>query len=194
MERQFPFARLQDPVRSRRRSALGVAGWLAGGLAAAAMLGLPGARAAAPCSAEMNRAVFEVEALKSELMVLAINCHEQDRYNAFVLRYRPELANTDHALQRYFHTTFGRKAQREHDVYITSLANAHSQLAHAVGADFCPRNGAMFQEVMALRSASDLPAFAAGQDLVPPDLGVCDAAPAPVRHVRHVRARRRHAR
>ena len=191
MPRQCNLARVQHPARSR--ASLIAAGWLAGGILAVALLAMPSAEAAAPCTAEANRSLFELEALKSELMVLATNCQEQDRYNAFVRRYQPELANTERELGRYFKAAYGRKAQHEQDAYVTALANAQSEQAHVIGADFCPRNGALFQEVMALRGASDLPAFAAGQDLVPTDLGACTAAPAPaVKRVHYTRSRRHH--
>jgi len=59
----------------------------------------------------------------------------------------------------------------------TSLANSDAHSAHVIGNDFCPRNATVFSEVMALRGPADLPAYAAGKDLVPADLGACDAAP-----------------
>jgi hypothetical protein len=197
MDRQSPFARSQHFAASRRRSALLAAGWLAGGLLAAALPALARERlpAAPPCDAEISRSLFEIEALKSELMVLATNCQDQDQYNAFVQRYQPELARAEHELDGYFRARYGRSAQHQHDEYVTSLANAQSNMARGIGADFCPRNGALFTEVMALRGPADLPAFAAGQDLVPADLGACQAAPpaAPVERVRHLRVRRKRA-
>jgi hypothetical protein len=48
-----------------------------------------------------------------------------------------------------------------------------------LGSDFCDRNGMIFTEVMALRSASELPAYAAGKDLVPATLDICPEAKAP---------------
>src|SRR3712207_8470428 len=38
------------------------------------------------------------------------------------------------------------------------------------GSDFCPRNTGLFDEVMALPSAAELPAYAAGKDLIPESL------------------------
>ena len=42
-----------------------------------------------------------------------------------------------------------------------------------LGSDFCDRNGMIFTEVMALRGPSELPAYAAGKDLVPTTLDIC---------------------
>ena len=47
-----------------------------------------------------------------------------------------------------------------------------------LGSDFCPRNGALFAEVLSLRSPGELAAYAAGKDLVPPTIDPCVGAPA----------------
>lgn len=187
--KQERFSLFGQTYRPRRASAL----LASAGLAFAGLLEVSVAQAAGPCGSEANRSLFELEGLKSELMVVATGCHDQDQYNAFVQRYRSELARTEHDLDAYFKTAYGKRAQQAHDAYVTSLANARAHLAHAVGQDFCPRNGQMFQEVMALRGPADLPAFAAGQDLVPIDLGACNAAPEPAAPIRRARAHRQSA-
>ncbi len=63
---------------------------------------------------------------------------------------------------------------------MTALANAQSDLGTKLGSDFCPRNSAMFSEVMALQSGAELPEYVAAKDLVPPTLGACAVAPATV--------------
>ena len=59
---------------------------------------------------------------------------------------------------------------------MTSLANAQSDAGIRQGADFCARNQALFQEVQALRSTSELPLYAAGKDVLPTDILSCSAA------------------
>jgi hypothetical protein len=49
-----------------------------------------------------------------------------------------------------------------------------------LGGDFCPRNGLIFNEVLALPTPSDLPDFAAGKDLVPASMEVCAPTPSAV--------------
>ena len=172
-------------------------GTIGGGLLLAGMIGLSAAAAPAPaappCNSDQARALFELESLKSELMVVATDCHDQDQYNAFVQKYQAALAANEHELDDYFKRAYGKRAQQARDVYVTSLANSDAHSAHALGSDFCARNGTLFQEVMALRGPTDLPAYAAGKDVVPVDLGACEsmpapAAPAPVRHARGHRA------
>lgn len=194
MQRHVPYRSPISTAPARRRFAGCATVSAVAGLAFAGLVGLSAARAAAPCASEPNRALFELEALKSELMVLATDCHDHDQYNAFVQRYQAQLADTEHALDSYFKRAYGKRAQQARDAYVTSLANAQAHLAHAVGQDFCPRNGQLFHEVLALRGPTDLPAFAAGQDLVPSDLGACSAAPEPSAPVRGTRGHRKPAR
>jgi hypothetical protein len=42
-----------------------------------------------------------------------------------------------------------------------------------LGGDFCPRNGLIFNEVLALDSPSELTDFAAGKNLVPASIEIC---------------------
>lgn len=162
------------------------------GLLAAGLLISPYAQAA-ECSSQSDQTVFDLEALKSELMVLATGCHGTDGdYNAFVNRYKPVLGANDQAFSAYFKRAFGRNAQREQDAYVTNLANAQSMTGLHQGTDFCPHTSAIFHEVMSLRDGNDLPDYAAGKDLIPAELGTCTAAPAPTTRARTVSTRTSH--
>ena len=160
------------PVRRLPRRA----GQAASLLAAAAMLLAPAA-AGAGCATEAEQSVFEVEALKSELMVVGITCKQEDRYNAFMERYKPRLAENYRAFEQHFNRARGRAGKSATDAYVTNLAQTRGFEAQKLGTDFCPRNTGLFDEVMALPSAAELPAYAAGKDLIPESLGAC-AAPA----------------
>ena len=48
--------------------------------------------------------MFEIQALKSELMVLATSCRTDTQYNAFVNRYQAYLADNEKAFDEYFNT------------------------------------------------------------------------------------------
>ncbi len=145
------------------------------------------------CLTPAERGMFEVQALRSETMVLATGCSDNEAYNAFIERYRPELMANEHDIAGWFRRHYGARGQTVHDAFITDLADAHSLEGSRQGNQFCPRNGLIFQEVMALPSASDLPAFALGQDLVPATVTICSTASAKapvrrkiVRRIRHV--------
>jgi hypothetical protein len=146
---------------------------LSSALAAACLLAIPQAHAELECLQPQERSVVEVAALRSELMVLATGCRQGDRYNAFIRKFQPDLMGNEKAVADVFKRMYGKRAQQEHDRFTTDLANGESSAGMHLGTDFCDRNGMLFTEVMALRSASDLPAYAAGKDLVPATVDLC---------------------
>lgn len=146
--------------------------------AAVLCLGLSAVHAAPRCA---EQPVFNIEALKSEMMVLATACHDDSQYNAFINRFQPELMANEHALDAYFRRAYGRQGQTQHDSFITNLANAQSDVGLKQGTDFCPRNASLFQEAMAV-SSQELPQFAAGKDLVPASLATCESGAAEPSH------------
>lgn len=131
------------------------------------------AEAQMQCLSPTQRAMFDVQALRSELMVLATGCGDDQPYNAFIERFKPALMANEHAIDAYFRQRYGRRGQSEHDTFVTSLANAQASRASRLGSEFCPRNGQIFHEVMALDTSSQLSPFAAGQAVFPASLDVC---------------------
>jgi hypothetical protein len=131
------------------------------------------AMAAQECPNENDQAAFELAALKSTLMVVATTCDDRDQYNNFIRRYQPKLQENDRSLSSYFKSHYGNRGQTEQDRYNTDLANSQSRFGLAQGTDFCARNAAMFNEVMALGSPADLPNYAAAKDLIPASIGAC---------------------
>src|SRR5664279_5025047 len=119
------------------------------------------------CASLADQSAFEVQALRSELMVLATGCHNDDQYNAFIHRYQADLQANERLINAYFQHRYGRAGQTEHDRFVTELANAMSRQGSDLGGDFCPRNGLIFNEVLALDSPAELTDFAAGKNLVP---------------------------
>ncbi len=134
--------------------------------------------AAAECTRPSDHTAFDVTGLKTQLMVTALTCSADERYNAFVVKYRPDLLAQEKLLNTYFSRTYGRSANKQHDDYVTQLANSQSQTGLKQGSRFCDRNMGIFDEVMALRSGSELPDFAAGKSLSQPvSLTSCGGAP-----------------
>ena len=133
--------------------------------------------AADPCARSADKTAFDVAGLKSQLMVTALTCNAQDRYNAFIVRYQPELRVQEKALNAYFARSFGRRAQQEHDSYITNLANAQSEIGLRRGTLFCRENVGLFDEVLTLPKGVDLASFAGGKSLTQPAVLVACAGP-----------------
>ena len=148
-------------------------------LLAAGLLGA-GIAAAAPCAKPADVSAFDIAGLKSKLMVTALTCNQQDRYNSFVQRFRADLTTHERALHAYFARVFGGgRAQHEHDDYITNLANTQSQSGIRQGTLFCQQNTGLFREVLALAKGTELVSYAASKAL-PQPLEVA-ACPAPTR-------------
>jgi hypothetical protein len=129
------------------------------------------------CASLADQSAFEVQALRSELMVLAMGCNDDARYNAFIKRYQPDLQANERLVSSYFQHRYGRAGQTEHDRFVTELANAMSRQGSDLGGDFCPRNGMIFNEVLSLRSSAELQDYVAGKNLVPASIDICTPEP-----------------
>ena len=147
-----------------------------------------GVASAQPCAKPADLTAFDIAGLKSKLMVTALTCNQQDRYNDFVQRFRSDLMAHERALHAYFARAFGGRAQREHDDYITSLANTQSESGIRQGTLFCQQNIGLFTEVLALAKGTDLPGYAASKQLPQPVEVV--ACPAPTRTAQASASRR----
>src|SRR4051794_35603657 len=75
----------------------------------AALLVAQQAHAQAPlqCLAPQDRSAIEVAALRSQLMVLAMGCRADERYNAFVRKYQADLQGNERAVSDMFKRKYG---------------------------------------------------------------------------------------
>ncbi|HTZ70337.1 MAG TPA: hypothetical protein VMB71_06780, partial [Acetobacteraceae bacterium] len=153
----------------RRLTLLTLAGLLAAGPAPAHVrVHMHGVKGPDPCTEPDDRAAFDVMSLKSELTVTALACHQQDKYNEFMRAYHPAVMDADRKVENYFKRVYGRKSQSMHDEYITTLASADEQDGLTNGTAFCGEYSEMFDEVMSLHDASELPDYAHSQALAQP--------------------------
>ena len=106
-------------------------------LAAMSLLAVQQANAQLECLQPQERSVVEVAALRSELMVLATGCHQDERYNAFIRKYQADLMGNEKAVGDVFKRMYGKRAQQEHDRFTTDLANGESSAGMHLGTDFC---------------------------------------------------------
>ncbi|WP_026398622.1 hypothetical protein [Acetobacter nitrogenifigens] len=152
------------------------------------------AASAASCGRTSAHEAFDVQGLKSELMVTALSCNAQERYNSFVAKFRTRLLSEEDRLNTYFRATYGKSAQREHDDYITQLANVQSERGLQAGTIFCSQRMAMFDEVAALNDEHDLSNYAEAKDIVQPATFETCEAPAVERATSNSRRRARSTR
>ena len=146
-----------------------------------------------PCTQPSDHVAFDIEGLKSQLMVTALVCKQQDQYNAFMTRYRPDVAQQEKILSGYFKRVNGRAGQKAYDDYISNLANVQEQDGLKAGTAFCDNLPVMFDEVMSLHNSDELDDFANSQAIVQPvAFEACTSVVAPqatVRRVKHTKTK-----
>jgi hypothetical protein len=146
---------------------------------------LPDPPTAPWCARPAEVTAFSVAALKSNLMVTAISCGAEEKYNAFVNRYRPSLLQQEKTAEGYFSRNDKRRWQQSRDDYITQLANAQSQRAMVLGNQFCERTLGQFDEVMALPKPDGLADFAETKtQSIPQPMKFSECAPPPATPVK----------
>ena len=125
---------------------------------------------AAECQSAADSPAFDVAGLKTELMYIALACDARSEYNAFINRFKTEINVDERAVDTHFSRSYGRTGQKQHDDFITNLANSQSQGGIRQGSAYCGHNMQVFTEVMALRNNSELEEYAAGRAAPPPTL------------------------
>lgn len=140
---------------------------------------VPPTQKAPVCARPLEKAAFDVAGLKSQLMVTALSCDSQTKYDQFITRYRKDLLGDEKTINGFFGRAYGKRGQIEHDDYVTQLANAQSDLRNQSGDQFCHFSASLLDEALALKSGADLPQFAASKP-IQQSLAVEECAAAPV--------------
>lgn len=119
--------------------------------------------ATAACVSPTDREALDVAGLKTQLMVQTLTCHNDDQYNQFVNKFKPELNSDERVAKNYFSHRYGRSGQVQQDRYLTQLANGKADASQKDGSRFCDHNQDIFNEVLALRTGAELKEYAAGR-------------------------------
>ena len=119
--------------------------------------------ASAVCVSTVDREALDVASLKTQLMVQTLTCKNDAEYNAFINKFKPELASDERTASTYFSRTYGRTSQKRHDEYMTLLANAKADASQRDGSRFCSHNEEVFKEVLALKNGGELKEYAVGR-------------------------------
>ncbi len=132
------------------------------------------------CVFDQDRSAFDIEGLKSQMMVTAITCHNQDKYNAFLERYRPEVADAEQILQGYFKRSYGKAGAKNYDEYMTQLADNQEQVTLKAGTAYCENLNEMYDEVMSLHDGTELHDYSNAKQLYQPaTFETCAGTPPP---------------
>jgi hypothetical protein len=138
----------------------------------------PPAIAARTCSSDADQSAYEVLSLRTQMILLATKCGRDQDYNKnFIIRFQPALQANERTVLAYFRRVYGGAGQGRKDTFSTELVNVMSQAANAQGAEFCSRATLIINEMNALHSMDDLPAYAAVKDLAPAGTSMCPVAP-----------------
>ena len=99
------------------------------------------------CLQPAEKTAFDIRALQSQMMVVALSCKHEDVYNAFVTRYSSQLSSAYKTIDASYRRAGGQKAM---DGYITNMANQQSQEGIRMGSRFCGNSAELMQSAMAV--------------------------------------------
>jgi len=146
------------------------------GLAAAAALALgAGPALAGTCALQDEMMALDTRVLQSELVVAALNCGQSSDYNAFVLKFKPQLVASGAAFRNYFNRIYGPYGEQMMNKMVTRLANIAVMRSWSWGTAYCASESSVFAYLNAL-PAPQLAAFAASR----PYVADHDVRPCPV--------------
>ena len=111
---------------------------------------------AAKCASSQDLAALEVRVLQTELMVAALTCGQQDKYNTFVKTYQSELVKQGRALRALFKRVYGSAHKKRLNGFVTKLANDSSQRSNGARQGYCMLATELFNEALLGRTAQSL--------------------------------------
>ena len=137
------------------------------------------------CLRPEERTAIELRAMRSYLMVAALQCRSGQSYdapggyNAFLRRFGSDLTAADRTAATHFQRAYGRGGRL--DQYNTNLANEHSQDATRGGSFFCRDAEPLFRQVVQLQ-AVDISKLVVERNIIDgysaPDCSAAAATPA----------------
>lgn len=116
------------------------------------------------CGKPADKAAFAMAALRMQLSVTELSCDAREKFNTFTTRFRNDVGAQNKNLGTYFSRAYGRRGQSQQDEYETSQINAMSQAGTYYGVDFCKTALPMYDEVLALKSGTDLANYAVAKN------------------------------
>ena len=114
------------------------------------------------CSDPQDQVAVRAKTLQTELMVAALRCDGNQRYNAFVRKFESDLVVQGGQLKSYFSRAYGVDSERRLNQFVTYIANSASLRSISMGKGYCTSANALFTTVMD-RAPGELAAYAATQ-------------------------------
>jgi hypothetical protein len=114
------------------------------------------------CAGSGEMAALQSRVLLSDLMVSALSCNEQPRYNAFVTKYKTDLGKQGALLQEFFRRAYSGSGRPQMNRFVTDLANNSSNYSLEHIGLYCKETGKEFDELLTSNQSS-LAGYAASQ-------------------------------
>lgn len=132
-----------------------------------AFVASPASSWAAACAKEEEKNALDMRALQTQLMVSALSCGEQKRYNQFMQKYKNDLSKSGENLTQYFSRVYASSAKSQQNNFVTKLANISSELSLKENEDaYCDDAEELFEDALdASPSEMDELAYEAGSTL-----------------------------
>lgn len=118
-----------------------------------AVFAAPVLAASDTCASPPEAEALKVRILQNRLMVAALTCGEQERYNAFVGRHETLLAESGRIMADYFRRLYGGRGKQELNTYVTTLANRHSLESLDDRATFCRQSARTLERLLQAEEA-----------------------------------------
>lgn len=100
------------------------------------------------CVSSAERSALNVRVLQTELMVAALTCGQQNRYNAFITKFKSALKVRGQTLRQLYNREYGTAATQRLDEFITRLANEASHRSLKQGPTYCTTAAVQFTQAM----------------------------------------------
>ncbi len=105
------------------------------------------------CKSPAEMAAMQMKLLQNDLMIAALSCRAQARYNEFATKFKPDLVRSGKTLTNMFVRDHDGMGRVELDRFITYLANDGSARARRIGPGYCGVASVFFDKAMSLSSA-----------------------------------------
>jgi hypothetical protein len=102
------------------------------------------------CATARDMSALNTRVLQTELMVAALSCEEQPRYNEFSRTFRAVLTDRANDLRSYFQKGYGGRGTTELNAFVTRMANDASRQSQLTADTYCSFASDLFDEILSV--------------------------------------------
>ncbi len=106
------------------------------------------AEAKMACAFKNEKNALDARAMQSQMMVAALSCGNQQKYNSFIKKFQAEFIECGKNLKTYFTRNYHNDADRQMNKFITSIANEASKKSLDQNSEqFCAEANHLFDKI-----------------------------------------------